>query len=276
MKYAILLAVLCAPLSCADDYETEILEHVITPCLQTRFGTDAGSIPHDGPEVFADIIDRFGDELEAQTEMLEDVLDIFPESSLTFEERMELYQIGLDKCLGQQQELHDDAMDDWILDGLKARQDRYLAERILWQFAVYACLAILVFLDARIRKNNVIAWPVLTAVAGLIALPVYLAKRYLTAGETRRGGTGWNITKYFAVFWTVSVAVDLIRAMVFIPGMLEGLEPAAVISGSIIVLLSYAVIWFVIIVCALALGLILRKKSVIEEGPTGPWLKWPG
>lgn len=267
MKYAILLAMLYAPLSGADDYRAEILEHVITPCLQTRFGAHAGTVPYDDAGVSAEIIDRFEDEFEARIEMMENMLDIFPGSSLTFEERTELYQIGLDNCLGQQQDLHDDAMDDWILEGLKARQNRYLAEQILWQFAVYAFLAILVFFDARSRKNNVIAWPVLTAIAGVIALPVYLAKRYLKAGETRSGGTGWNVTKYFAVFWTLSVAVDFIRAMVFIPGMLEGLEPAAVTYGSIIAFLSYAVIWFVIIVCALIAGLILKDKSVIEEGP---------
>ncbi len=274
MKHVILLVMLYAPLSCADDYEVEILKHVITPCLQTKFGTDARIIPYDDPEALAEIIDRFGDEFASHNEMMEDMLDIFPEASLTFEERMELYQIGLDNCLGQQQDIHDDAMDDWILEGLKARQHRYLAEQILWQLVVYSILAILVFFDARNRKNNVIAWPVLTAVAGVIALPVYLAKRYLKEGETRRGGTGWNVTKYFAVFWTVSVAVDLIRSMVFIPGILEGLEPAAVISGSVILILSYAVIWFVIIVFVLIVGLILRDKNVIEEGPTSPWLKW--
>ena len=74
------------------------------------------------------------------------MLDIFPDASLTFKERMELYQIGLDNCLGQQQDIDDDAMDDWILQGLEARQDRYLAEQILWQFAVYSILAILFFL----------------------------------------------------------------------------------------------------------------------------------
>ena len=274
MKHVILLFMLYAPLSCADDYEVEILKHVISPCLQTRFGTDAGIMPPDDPEALADIIDRFGDEFEAHNEMMEDMLDIFPEASLTFKERMALYQIGLDNCLGQQQDMHDDAMDNWILQGLEARQNRYLAEQILWQFVVYSILAILVLFDARSRKNNVIAWPVLTAIAGVIALPVYLAKRYLKEGETRHGGTGWNVAKYFAVFWTVSVAVDLIRSMVSIPGILEGLEPAAVISGSVILFLSYAVIWFVIIVFVLIVGLILKDKNVIEEGPTAPWQKW--
>ncbi len=45
MKYAILLAMLYAPLSGADDYRAEILEHVITPCLQTRFGADVSLTP---------------------------------------------------------------------------------------------------------------------------------------------------------------------------------------------------------------------------------------
>ena len=60
-------------------------------------------------------------------------------------------------------------------------------------------------------------WPAATLVLGPVVLPVYFVKRNLKAGEVREGGTGWNVIKNFALFWTLTVAVGAIAGMVNAP-----------------------------------------------------------
>ena len=74
----------------------------------------------------------------------------------------------------------------------------------MWYFVLYLIFAAWVFTDAKKRKNHPVGWPAATAVLGPIVLPVYFAKRNLQAGEVREGGTGWNVIKNFALFWTLT------------------------------------------------------------------------
>ena len=71
-----------------------------------------------------------------------------------------------------------------------------------------------IHIDAKKRLNHPVGWPAATLVLGPVVLPVYFAKRNLQAGEVREGGTGWNVIKNFALFWTLTVAVGAVAGMV--------------------------------------------------------------
>ena len=134
---------------------------------------------------------------------------------------------------------------------------------------IIVIFAVWVFVDASKRKNNHIGWPVVTLlVSPVIALPVYLAKRHLKEDEVRKGGTGWNVIKNFAVAWTITIIVASIVLMA------ELLEVSPSISQAKMAGmgwgLSIGVFWFVVLVVTLALGFFLKKNSVVERGPTGP------
>ncbi len=84
----------------------------------------------------------------------------------------------------------------------------------MWYFVLYLAFAVWVFMDAKKRMNHPIGWPAATFVLGPVVLPVYFAKRNLKVGEVREGGTGWNVIKNFALFWTLTVAVGAMAGMV--------------------------------------------------------------
>ena len=134
-------------------------------------------------------------------------------------------------------------------------------------FVVYAILAIWVFFDARKRKNNVIGWPGATVFAGPLVLPVYLAKRHLKEGEVREGGTGWNVLKNFALFWTLTIVFFGIMIVVAASSQADGASAAL---GATLGIGMLGFVWFSVLVAALVLGLFLKKASVVEKGPTGP------
>ena len=71
---------------------------------------------------------------------------------------------------------------------------------------LYALSAILIFFDARKRKNRFFVWSILTFIIGpFIVLPFYFAYRNLTAGEVRVGGTVWHIFRNYTLSWTALV-----------------------------------------------------------------------
>ena len=129
-------------------------------------------------------------------------------------------------------------------------------------FVVYAILAIWVFFDARKRKNNVIGWPGATVFAGPLVLPVYLAKRHLKEGEVREGGTGWNVLKNFALFWTLTMVFFGIVVVVAASSQADGASAAL---GATLGLGMLGFVWFSVLVAALVLGLFLKKASVVEK-----------
>ena len=94
----------------------------------------------------------------------------------------------------------------------------------MWYFVLYAIFAIWVLIDARKRRNHAIGWPLATFLLGPLVLPVYLAKRNLREGEVREGGTSWNILRNFALFWTITMVVVGIGAMI---GVSEVAQDAA-------------------------------------------------
>ncbi len=141
-------------------------------------------------------------------------------------------------------------------------------------FIFYTIIAIWVAFDARKRQNNVIVWPLASLLVGPLTLPVYFAKRNLRQGEIRKGGTAWNVLKNFAIFWTLTILAVTLVGSLGVGKMAQqsaneyeqtGLAVGAALGFGLI-----AVIWFVVLAGTFVLGFILRKSSIVEEGPTGP------
>lgn len=144
----------------------------------------------------------------------------------------------------------------------------------MWYVIVYGAVALWVLLDARSRQAQAMPWAVGTGLLGPIVLPVYLAIRPLKAGEVREGGTGWNILRNFALLWTILIAVIGLWSTFSVSGSRTSLDSGAGQAGAALgtaLALGFLVaLWFFPLVGALALGLFLKKASVIERGPTGP------
>ena len=144
----------------------------------------------------------------------------------------------------------------------------------MWYFVLYAIFAVWVIIDAKKRMNHVVGWPLATVILGPLVLPVYFAKRHLKEGEIREGGTGWNVLKSFALFWTITMVVAGIAGMVGISDVAQkattDAEQAGVAIGATIGLGMIFILWFIVLLAALVLGLFLKKSSIVEKGPTGP------
>jgi len=104
----------------------------------------------------------------------------------------------------------------------------------MWYFVLYAIFAVWVFTDAKKRMNHVVGWPLTTLLLGPIVLPVYFAKRNLKEGEVREGGTGWNILKNFALFWTITMVVAGIAGMVSVSDVVQKAGSEAEQAGAAI------------------------------------------
>ncbi len=145
----------------------------------------------------------------------------------------------------------------------------------MWALLLSVVFGIWVFIDARVRENHSIGWPVLTFILGpVIALPFYFACRNLKAGEIREGGTGWNVIKNFALIWTLFIVFIIL--VVFLGGLgfsslsEGGADQAVVIVGLMAFGFIMMAIWFCVAVPMLVLGLLIKQSSVVERGPTGP------
>lgn len=92
--------------------------------------------------------------------------------------------------------------------------------------------------------------------------------------EVREGGTGWNVLKYFTLFWTITVAAAGIAGMIGAGAMIsetdDGFVQAGAVFGATLGMTMLFIIWFVVALIALILGLFLKKSSIVEKGPTGP------
>ena len=134
--------------------------------------------------------------------------------------------------------------------------------------------AVWVFLDAQKRRNEPFGWAIGTALLWLFVVPFYLAKRNLKAGETREGGTGWNVLKTLTLLWTlvmIVVGVSYLSTVGRIASSAHsGAEKAgAAIGGTLGIVFLFAA-WFLPAAGALIVGLLVKKSSLVEAGPTGP------
>lgn len=142
----------------------------------------------------------------------------------------------------------------------------------MWYFILYAVLAVWVFVDAKKRQNNTIGWSASTVFLGPVILPVYIARRNLVAGEVREGGTGWNVLKNFALFWTITMLIAGIM-MLISGGQVVGestdtATQAGAALGATLGLGFIFMLWITGAVSALVIGAFIKKSSVIEKGPT--------
>ena len=145
----------------------------------------------------------------------------------------------------------------------------------MWYWVLNFAIALWVFFDARSRKmEQPILWGIGTLLLMIIVIPFYFAKRPLKTGEIREGGTGWNVIKTFAIFWTVTMFVAGIMGMNAASNVVTKASSNAEQAGAAIgTALGFGMIlglWFMVVVGALVIGLFLKKSSIIEEGPTGP------
>ena len=119
-------------------------------------------------------------------------------------------------------------------------------------YPLLACLAAgWVFFDAR-RRMAPRYWAAVVAVGGPLGLAAYLALRPLQEGESREGGTAWQLLSKFVVAWT--------GLFVFAAAWNLGFPFAK--------LTVLAIAWAAGALPALVVGLAL-KRSTVEQGPTG-------
>jgi len=139
---------------------------------------------------------------------------------------------------------------------------------------VYVPLAIWMFIDAKRRRYDAGKWWAIgTTLFCPITAPFYFASRNLRKGESREGGTPWNVLKNFALFWTVTMAIATLSGMADLAGSgdtsQDEYEQAGAAIGTAIGLGLLFLIWFFPMLGALVLGMFLKKSSVVETGPTG-------
>jgi antitoxin component YwqK of YwqJK toxin-antitoxin module/ribosomal protein L32 len=154
-----------------------------------------------------------------------------------------------------------------------------------WRFRVeYLIIAALflhavwVFFDAHKRRRHTLGeaagWALGTLVLWLFVVPLYFAQRHLRAGETREGGDGWNYLKTLAVLWTIvmlAVGAHYILAASEVASTAHtGAAQAGAAIGTILSVGLLAAVWFFPVMGAILLGLVLKKASIVEKGPTGP------
>jgi hypothetical protein len=136
-------------------------------------------------------------------------------------------------------------------------------------------MAVWTFFDARQRHlgRTDLGWTLGALLMPFLALPLYLAFRPLKAGETRRGGKLWVVLKGFAVAWTaLMLAVEISLGLELAAGLAAQTTAADRNSygfGSVLALGLVAIYWLLPLVAALVIGLLLKKRSAVEHGPTG-------
>jgi hypothetical protein len=141
---------------------------------------------------------------------------------------------------------------------------------------LYGLFALWVLFDGLGRKTggSAILWAVGTLFLGPIILPIYLASRPLKQGEVREGGKAWNVLKNFAILWTIVMAIVSISALMSVAKGTENLTSDAARAGAGIGMALgmglLGALWFFPTTGAALLGFLMKKNSIIENGPTGP------
>lgn len=144
----------------------------------------------------------------------------------------------------------------------------------MWYWILNIAIALWVFFDARSRKmDQPVLWAIGTCILMIVVIPFYFAKRPLKHGEVREGGTGWNVTRAFAIFWTLFMFVAGVAGMVAAGDVVNQASSSAEQTGAAIgTAMGIGMIlglWFIVMVGALVIGLFLKKSSIVEKGPTG-------
>jgi hypothetical protein len=101
----------------------------------------------------------------------------------------------------------------------------------------------------------------------MLVFPLYLTKRPLKTGEVRSGGGGWNFMKNLAIVVTAYVPVVVVLGLPDVAAQATSTEEAVALVVIFVLLLGLG--WLIFAGGVLVIGLILKKSSIIERGPTG-------
>ena len=138
-------------------------------------------------------------------------------------------------------------------------------------FLLYLGVAVWVIVDSRDRRYPGLPWAGAILFLGPLVAPIYLSKRNLKARETRTGGLPWNLAKYFALFWTATIAAVFVADLIDFATSKPTYPPSdsdraiagiALFTAAVI----YFIIWLIPTAVALTTGYLLRKASVVETG----------
>jgi hypothetical protein len=104
-----------------------------------------------------------------------------------------------------------------------------------------------------------------------ICLPFYFAGRKLLPGETREGGYGWNVCKFFMLLWTFLLGYCLLGGMMNVSEQVSGKEMSNAAAAGTAIGVGLGVGMFFCLYIGVAIpviitGLLLKKNSVIETG----------
>jgi hypothetical protein len=102
-------------------------------------------------------------------------------------------------------------------------------------------------------------------------LPFYLAGRKLLAGETREGGYGWNVCKYFILFWSLLLGYCFLGGMVNLSDHLSQKEMNDTQTAGAAIAIGlgsgmFFCLWIGVAIPVGIIGLLLKKNSVVETG----------
>jgi hypothetical protein len=146
----------------------------------------------------------------------------------------------------------------------------------MWYWWAGAIAALCVILDGWRRGLRAVTfgWAMAMFLFVPLALPVYFAVRPLYEGETREGGTAWNVLKNFALCWTLLMAIVAVAAVMSLgqasSSQQSDAQRVGYAIGSALGLGLLAAAWFFPMIGAIILGFFLKKSSFVESGPTGP------
>ena len=137
---------------------------------------------------------------------------------------------------------------------------------------IFLLCSIWVYRDARLRGNSALVWSLSTVPFGFMTLPFYFSTRHLREGEVREGGRTWNILKFFAVYWTITMALFSFAGLMAVSKTAANASSDAykvgVAIGATLGLGWLFLVWFVPFVWAVLIGLLLRKSTTVERGGT--------
>jgi hypothetical protein len=130
-------------------------------------------------------------------------------------------------------------------------------------------LAVWVGRDASRRQTRTapFLWALGVLLIWMLVFPLYLTKRPLKTGEVRSGGGGWNFMKNLAIVVTAYVPVVVVLGLPDVAAQATSTEEAVALVVIFVLLLGLG--WLIFAGGVLVIGLILKKSSIIERGPTG-------
>jgi len=140
-------------------------------------------------------------------------------------------------------------------------------------FLIFAgILALVVAVDAYRRRDQWILWGFGTFILAVVAMPLWYAKRPLLPGERREGGTGWNFLKNFAILWTIVMLTATVWSTIGMGSVAASAKSDAELAGAGLgMIFGYGMLgalWFFPVLGSLVLGLLIKKNSIVEVGPT--------